>query len=243
MANRPNFLVFMTDHQRGDTILVDSPVLTPNVDRLRKRAVTFSQAYCPSPHCCPSRATFFTGLYPTQHGVWNNVSVSNALSRGLYDGVKTFSEDLKEAGYRLYFSGKWHVSEVESPADRGFTLLKKDPIRYRSFSNVPEYGEWDAYNGKLIDAEDTPRGEGEIVRPGYPHYKQYGINEDPYKDLSTVEVAVEQIRRMEDDAPFFLFTGVKGPHDPYKVPQRFLDLYDPDSIELPANFEDSMEDK
>lgn len=55
---RPNIIVFMTDHQRGDTILADSPVKTPNLDRFRSQAVTFSNAWCPSPHCCPSRATF-----------------------------------------------------------------------------------------------------------------------------------------------------------------------------------------
>ena len=89
---RPNFLIFLTDHQRGDTILPNSRVITPNIDRFRQRAVTFTQAYCPAPHCCPSRATFFTGLYPSQHGVWNNVGVSNTLSRGLFDGVRTFRD-------------------------------------------------------------------------------------------------------------------------------------------------------
>ena len=244
MTNRPNFLVFMTDHQRGDTILSGSKVLTPNVDRLREKAVTFTDAYCPAPHCCPSRATFFTGLYPTQHGVWNNVGVSNTLSRGLYDGVKTFSEDLKEAGYQMYFSGKWHVSQVESPADRGFTLLKHNTAQYRDFPNRPEYSEWDFYNRQPIDTEDTPRREAEIIRPGYTHYEQYGIDEDPFGDLAVTEAAAAQIRAMKDSSePFFLYTGVLGPHDPYKVPQRFLDLYDPDSIELPDNFDDPMEDK
>ena len=49
--------------------------------------------------------TFFSGLYPSQHGVWNNVEVGNALSRGLSEGVKLWSEDLQENGYRLFFSG------------------------------------------------------------------------------------------------------------------------------------------
>ena len=56
-----------------------------------------------------------SGLYPTQHGVWNNVDVGNALSRGLNDGVRLWSEDLQAAGYRLYFTGKWHVSAEEGP--------------------------------------------------------------------------------------------------------------------------------
>ena len=95
---KPNIIVFMTDHQRGDTILEGSPVKTPNLDRFRKQSVTFREAYCPAPHCCPSRATFFSGLYPSEHGVWNNVNVGNALSTGLFEGVKLFPQDLTENG-------------------------------------------------------------------------------------------------------------------------------------------------
>lgn len=234
----------MTDHQRGDTIFQNSKVITPNIDQFRKRAVTFTKAYCPAPHCCPSRATFFTGLYPAEHGVWNNVGVSNTLSRGLFDGVRTFSEDLKDNGYDLYYSGKWHVSQVESPADRGFTLLKHDLSQYRPFPNRPEYSEWDFYNRKPIDREGTPRGEAEIIRPGYTHYTQYGIDEDPFGDRAVTEAAVEKIRQLKGNStPFLLYAGTLGPHDPYFVPQRFLDLYPPEEIDLPENFDDPMDDK
>lgn len=241
---RPNFLIFMTDHQRGDTILRDSRVITPNIDKFRERAMNFTKAYCPAPHCCPSRATFFTGLYPSEHGVWNNVSVSNCLSRGLFDNVRTFSEDLKDAGYRLYFSGKWHVSQVESPAEKGFELIRHNAAQYRQFPNLPEYNEWGFYNRQPIDTEDTPRGTAEIIRPGYTHYTQYGINESPYDDLEVAEAAAAKIRELKDsEEPFVVYAGPLGPHDPYFVPQRFLDLYDPDEIELPANFDDPMDDK
>lgn len=242
--SRPNILVFMTDHQRGDTIRRDSACITPNIDKFRETAVNFTDAYCPSPHCCPSRATFFTGLYPTQHGVWNNVGVSNTLSRGLFDGVKTFSEDLKESGYNLYFSGKWHVSQEESPADRGFQLLCHDTTQYRSFPHAPESSEWRFYDGVKIDTAHTDdRSEADVIRPGYPRYTQYGIDENPFGDEDVVEAATQKLHHLDSDAPFFMYVGTLGPHDPYNVPQRFLDLYPPDSLPLPANFEDSMEDK
>lgn len=112
----------MTDQQRADSIAPYRRAHTPNVDRLGKEGVTFSQTYCPSPHCCPSRASFFTGLYPSEHGVRNNVDVGNALSRGPFPGTRLFSDDLKDAGYELYFSGKWHVSSLDTPADRGWTM-------------------------------------------------------------------------------------------------------------------------
>ncbi|MEG1011984.1 MAG: sulfatase-like hydrolase/transferase, partial [Ruthenibacterium sp.] len=240
---KPNIIVFMTDHQRGDTILNDSKVKTPNVDRLRKQAVTFREAYCPSPHCCPSRATFFSGLYPSEHGVWNNVGVSNALSHDLFDDVRLFPQDLKEAGYRLYFSGKWHVSDVRGPADFGFELLYHNG-HYAPRENLPDTKEWNNYtDATKIDTGTEVRTEARILRPGYTAYTQYGIDEDPFHDAQVVEAAVKKLETVNTEEPFFLFTGPLGPHDPYNVPQRFLDLYDPEEIKLPANFHDAMEDK
>lgn len=243
MAKRPNFLIFMTDHQQGATLLEESPCLTPNVDALRRRGVTFTNAYCPAPHCCPARATFFTGLYPAQHGVWNNVNVGNTLSRGLFENVRTFSEDLSENGYRLYFSGKWHVSEIESPAERGFELLRCTES-YRQSCNLPSYREWQMYNNRPIDNENTPRHEADIVRPGYPHYKQYAQHESPFGDRETADAAIEKLNSLTDsNEPFLMYVGPIGPHDPYLVPQRFLDMYPEGSIKLPATFDDDMQDK
>ncbi len=54
---RPNILIFMTDHQRGDTVFDDNPCITPNIDRIKQNGVTFSETFCPAPHCCPARAT------------------------------------------------------------------------------------------------------------------------------------------------------------------------------------------
>jgi choline-sulfatase len=239
----PNIIVFMTDHQRGDTVLSGSPVITPNLDRFREQAVTFSNSWCPSPHCCPSRATFFSGLYPSEHGIWNNVDVSNALSHHLYDDIRLFSEDLADVGYRLYFSGKWHVSSERGPDSYGFELLRHKHAEYAPHPNCPDVAEWDRYARKKTDIGDEPRTDGRIVRPGYPSYTQYGVKEDPYKDSLTVQAAVDKLASMDTDEPFFMFVGPLGPHDPYFVPQRFLDMYDPDDIRLPDNFDDDLSDK
>lgn len=242
---RPNILIFMTDQQRGDTVPPYGRAITPNLDRFARESVAFTQTLSPSPHCCPSRATFFTGLYPSQHGVWNNVNVGNALSRGLHDGVRLFSEDLRDAGYRLYFSGKWHVSDVETPADRGWeasfvTGVNANPDR----SSRPRTHEWDRYVKLAEDVEPTTRGEGEILRPGYGTYIHYGVRENPFRDGDVVQDAIRMLRsRSSRDAPWCQYIGTLGPHDPYFVPQKYLDMYDPGEIELPASFYDRMDDK
>ena len=244
--DRPNILVFMTDQQRGDTVLPHHPAKMPNIDAFREEGVTFSHAFCPAPHCCPSRATFFTGLYPSEHGVWNNVAVANTLSRGLNDGVRLWTEDLAAAGYDLHWAGKWHVSYDEGPADRGF--------RVHSLSAGPEDREqaspmdrtWEAYRrlAAQANADQGARSRGEIVRPGYGSYTHYGVRENPFGDGDHVDAAIEALKQAgQRGAPWMMYVGPLGPHDPYFVPQRFLDMYDPDSIELPASINDSMDDK
>lgn len=243
---KPNILIFMTDHQRGDMAPPFKRAKTPNLDNFFKDAVAFTSTYCPAPHCCPSRATFFSGLYPTEHGVWNNVDVGNTLSRGLNDGVRLWSEDLKEEGYKLYFTGKWHVSSEEGPEDRGWKVTCEN-TRYtkpQGYRPPPNPYEWKCYSQGAVCCGDETRKEGGIIRPGYPEYLQYGINENPFRDGDKVDSAVKTILERKDTGiPWCHFVGTVGPHDPYVVPKRFLDMYNLDDIQLPDNFFDEMKDK
>ncbi|MFH1567690.1 MAG: sulfatase-like hydrolase/transferase [Gemmatimonadota bacterium] len=239
--DRPNLLVFMTDHQRGDTVLAEHPCLTPNLDRFAAEGVAFTEAYCPTPHCCPSRATFFTGLYPSGHGVWNNICNRQALSTGLNPRVRLWSEDLAAAGYDLHFSGKWHVSVEESPEDRGWTE------HFLSGAAGTHHGvTWDHYEKEASEPEPERRGEGEILRPGYGTYRLYGPGGDEGNrhDETAVSRGLEALDSLGGRRePWGLYVGAIAPHDPYVVPQRYLDLYDLDRVPLPASYGDAMEDK
>ncbi len=247
-AGRPNIVVFMTDQQNASTIAPGSPVRTPNLDAFMQEGIRFSEAYCPAPHCCPSRATFFTGLFPSEHGVWHNVEVNNAISRTVFEGTRMFPEYLRDAGYRTVFSGKWHVSAEEGPGDRGF----EDVL----FEQVTNYGllgkghrrhaeDWDRYYGGQVplDGPEERKEPGRIIREGYPTYYQYGVSDDPASDGVAVDRSVAAIESHDFERPLFLFAGTVGPHDPYFPPQEFLDLYAETDIELPESFRDGMEDK
>lgn len=237
---KPNILIFMTDQQRGDTIPPNGKAKTPNLDRFYKDGLIFPHAYTVSPHCCPSRATFFSGLYPSQHGVWNNVNVGNALSRGPYEGVRLWSEDLRDAGYDLYFHGKWHVSDLEQPTDRGFMTSGGSPEKKPYKHTRPRPYEWERYERQYCG---EARSEGEIVRKGYPPYFHYGVKDNPFNDEGVVKEAIDAIMSRPKGSPWCRYVGTLGPHDPYFVPQKYLDMYKLEDIQLPESYEDRMKDK
>lgn len=242
----------MTDHQRWDMMPPFRRCRTPNFDVMYRESVSFVNAYCPSPHCCPARATFHSGLYPSEHGVWNNVNVGNTLSAGLNSGVRLWSEDLKENGYRLYHAGKWHVSQEQGPADFGWTDVysKEHFTGIPAEKKAPDPYEWKWYmQGDCYGVSENEPGRGirkesEILREGYPRFSLYGRSEHPFNDDTVVDKAIACMGQLkEETAPWLLYCGVLGPHDPYYVPQRFLDMYDIGDIELPVNFHDDMLDK
>jgi arylsulfatase A-like enzyme len=265
MKNRPNILIFMTDQQRACSVLPDHPykAITPVLDQFRGEATTFRRAYGPAPHCCPARASFHTGLMPTQHGVWHNVCVANAISRGLKENVRPWSMDLKEAGYDLYFSGKWHVSNFQQPRDYGWEHLFPESMCHGEGMSLDEQ-EAEALKREVAYLKkyhvNTPSGDrepGEIKRPGQTPYIHYGDksnpflaqyfrgegDENPFNDKTVVDAALDKMDTLDQAGPWCMYVGTLGPHDPYVAPRRFLELYAGMEFPLPDTFDDPMLDK
>ena len=262
---KSNILIFMTDQQRACSVLPDNPykAITPVLDKFRKDAVTFSRAYAPAPHCCPSRASFMTGLMPSQHGVWHNVNVGNAITRGLKEHVRPWSVDLKEAGYRMLFSGKWHVSNFQQPRDYGWEHVYPESMCHGEGLTLDEQ-EHDACKREIkylknyaVNEPTSERVPGEIKRIGQTPYLHYGDisneflaryfrngdDENPFNDKTVVEAAITQLDELESETPWCMYVGTLGPHDPYIAPKRFLDLYEGMEFPLPESFDDPMDDK
>ena len=108
-APKPNLLVIMTDDQRADGTL---EVMPETRRRIGRQGTTFLEAHAATPKCCPSRASFFTGLYPHNHGVITNVTT------GLLDHTTTVQRLVRRRGYSTGIFGKflngWPV-EVNPP--------------------------------------------------------------------------------------------------------------------------------
>ncbi len=126
-AKRPNIIVIMADDMGfSDIGCYGGEIRTPNLDRLARRGVRFTQFYNTA-RCCPTRASLLTGLYPHQAGVGHMMEDRKLPGyRGdLNRQCVTIAEVLKPAGYRTLMCGKWHVTPVNPskhnwPLQRGF---------------------------------------------------------------------------------------------------------------------------
>lgn len=248
MPQRPNILIFMTDQQQAQVTAADHPCQTPNADRLARDGVRFTRTYAPTAHCCPARATFMTGLYPSRHGIFNNVRTRTAINTGLNPDIETFSEKLRDAGYDLTLCGKWHVSAEEDPADRGWRERAVTAAGGTFHSRSIE--DWRT-GPQSVDTSGGDRPEGHVQRPGWGDFVVYqtlpdggpkGYEAD--NDYKVVGAAVDTLHEYgQRDEPWCLFVGPIGPHDPFNVPEKFVRMYDDVEIPLPESYRDTLEDK
>lgn len=123
-TKKPNIILYIADDLAAEDIgpYGNEIVRTPNLDRLEKESLLFTQAFAGSPTCGPSRSTIFTGLLPFRHGAHSNHT-------GTKEGVKSIVHYLKPQGYRVAIAGKLHVGPEEV-----------FPFEKVSHTNVPEPG-------------------------------------------------------------------------------------------------------
>ena len=124
VAKPPNIILIMADDMGfSDIGCYGSEIATPNLDRLAKGGLRFTQFYNGA-RCCPTRAALLTGLYPHQAGIGHMVENRGAPSYQGYlnDRCVTLGEAMREGGYTTLMTGKWHVGEKQPhwPKDRGF---------------------------------------------------------------------------------------------------------------------------
>src|SRR5919197_1172185 len=98
--SRPNIVVIMADDMRDDELR-----WMPQTRRLiANNGARFSNSFAPYPLCCPARASFLTGQYTHNHGVWSNKS---PYAFAALDDTNTLPVWLRAAGYNTLFLGKY----------------------------------------------------------------------------------------------------------------------------------------
>ncbi len=103
-ARAPNVLIICVDQLRADALSCygDPNIVTPAIDALAARGARFDQFYNSHPMCTPARATLLTGLYPAMLDMTDNETP-------LPEGLPSFANGFRDAGYRCGYVGKWHM--------------------------------------------------------------------------------------------------------------------------------------
>ena len=119
---RPNIIYIMTDQQTATAMsCAGNPDLrTPNMDRIAAQGVRFTNAYCAFPLSGPTRASMFTGYYPSEIGMGENeIPLPDSLRHN------TLGTLVRNVGYDCAYAGKWHVNTVTIPDQEfGFKCIK-----------------------------------------------------------------------------------------------------------------------
>ncbi len=117
-GSKPNFLFIVCDQLGLDAIAAHGcpDVHTPNIDRLIRRGVTFTESHSTNPVCSPARSSMFTGRMPVETGVISN-------NRAIHPSCPNMGQWLEQAGYESYYCGKWHVPDGYPTKIAGFNVL------------------------------------------------------------------------------------------------------------------------
>ena len=208
-AERPNIVVILVDDMGySDIGCYGGELHTPNLDKLAKEGVRFTQFHNTA-RCCPSRASLLTGLYPHQAGVGHMTeehrsedgNVLAGYSGRLNDHCVTIAEALKRAGYFTAMAGKWHVGQNfgVTPWGRGFDRSLNSIAGGFYFPDSPRTEVF--LNGKSLGRTNAP-----LPSQWYSTdlWTEYG--------LKFVDEALAARQ------PFFLYVAHNAPHFPLQAP-------------------------
>jgi arylsulfatase A-like enzyme len=185
-GRRPNVVFILTDNQSEWTLgcYGNKDIRTPNIDRLAAEGMRFTSAFACNAVCSPTRASYLTGLMPSQHGIhsflggdtsaWSNPHYALAEFR-------TLPRVMHDAGYVCGLVGKWHLGDGLQPQD-GFTYW------------VAKQG---GHTSTFYDADVIENG---AVR-----------KEPTYLTDFWTQHAVRFIEQNKDK-PFFLYLAYNGPY-------------------------------
>ena len=237
---KPNVIMFITD-DLGDWVepLGSKQAKTPNLDRLAKSGINFTNAHAPGVFCAPSRTAIFTGLNASTTGCY-----TNEVFQYDHPELETIQMAFNKAGYNAYGAGKIYHHRSGYVDLRGWTEY---------FTRSQEVKDM-AYEMNGYHMSDVPRPDiypystyhRAKDRGGkYPSHLEWGPipneKEDDMVDAMRTNWMCDVLAR-DHDKPFFMALGMYLPHYPNYAPQKYFDMYNPDEIELPVIKEDDLDD-
>ena len=230
MADRPNLLLIMTDQQRWEALSCASDwVQTPNLDRLAREGVRFTNAVTTSPVCVPARLNFATGRYCHNTGVWTNAAHT------MPPDTPTWMQAIRDAGYRTSLFGKthWHPHQ-------GDIRERQHLLHAYGFHDVDEavgprastrcmchmterWQQLGLLEAHRADYKERFANEPWVVRPS-------ALPAEQYYDTYVGQQATRYLRDLGTDRPWFCWVSFPGPHEPWDTPEPYASRYNPDDM-------------
>lgn len=226
---KPNILFINVDQLRFDClgIINNHIVKTPNIDKIRRNGISFTQAYTPLPSCCPARQSLLTGVMPEHHGgLWNYGGGGSLPIDGLRREENIWVRELSNAGYSTAYLGKWHVNPDFGPTDYGF----------ESYDDVPN------------DPFHTPfKLQKHSIDNPWPEFP-VGYSETlAVEDCHThtlVKKCIQKIKQLETRGePWHIRLDYFEPHLPCIPAEPFASMYPPETIPPWENFDEDFNGK
>ena len=201
-AAPPNFVFILSDDvAQGDLGVYGQQLIqTPHLDRMAAEGTRYTQAYCGTSVCAPSRASFFTGLHTGHCPIRGNYEVPPEGQLPLPDETVTIAEVAKAAGYRTATFGKWGMGffgTPGSPFNQGVDRFYGYNCQRHAHSYFPTY---------LWDDATPVRLPGNNGRDVGETYAQELIQRQM---INWVKASA--------DEPFFLFYAVTLPHGRHEI--------------------------
>lgn len=218
-TTRPNIVIIMADDMGySDAHCMGSEIDTPNLDRLAKNGIRFTQFYNTA-RCCPTRASLLTGLYSHQADVGHMTgdrTDQQGYRNELSHEAATIPEVLKPAGYATYAVGKWHVTSKAGPKSP-----KDNWPKQRGFDHYygTIMGGGSYFDPSMLTRENTPITP--VIDPDYQPDHFY------YTDAIADNAASFVYQQHETDStqPFFMYVAFTSPHWPLHAPAEAIAKY------------------
>jgi arylsulfatase len=218
-GERPNIIIIMSDDMGySDIGCYGGEIQTPELDRLAKNGLRFTQFYNTA-RCCPTRASLLTGLYPHQTGIGHMMGdyQQEGYRGDLNRNCVTIAEALRPAGYATYAVGKWHVTpnpELGIEPQKHNWPLQRGFDRYYGIINGAS-SLWDP-NSLVRDNEQVTIMNDPEYRPSEPYHFTDAISDN----------AMMFIEEHDDSKPFFMYVAYTAAHWPMHARERDIRKYD-----------------
>jgi len=218
-AKQPNILFIFADDLAYEAVgfMGNEEVETPHLDRLAESGVVFDQAYNQGSWsgavCVASRAMLNTGQF-----LWRAHRLNPEKQR---EEGRFWSEQMKQAGYVTYMTGKWHVrADTAKAFDVAVDPRPGMPNQTPQGYNRPQQGKPDPW------------------KPWDPKFGGFWKGGTHWSEVVAENTLDFFDQAKQSEKPFFMYVAFNAPHDPRQAPKEYVDKYPHEKINLPASYLD-----